>query len=270
MNAPQNKSVNTKPAMPYLAFLKESATFHRAIVYLISAHLAAVQGADDELVDAHSRLADKVAPTYKDPRSYFVSRLFITHIAAFEIFLQDTLSEVIRKHPKKVGDVEFRLADILDSSSNEELVNRALDEHLNRLMYKKPIEYLKEICALLSIEKMPLEDDWKVLVEAKARRDLGVHNAWKCNGIYLRKTQEAGILSGLSIGDSAVPQDEEYINRVGDALDVLAGKISKSVLQKHWPELAAIVADEENSPIPLPLTTAPQTTDSGPSTPSPV
>ncbi|WOB06880.1 hypothetical protein [Piscinibacter gummiphilus] len=236
--------MDTAPAEPYVAFLKESSTFHNAIVYLLAAHLSAIRKTDAEVAEVHDRLSSSVAPVYNDPRSYFVARLFIAHIAAFEVFLQDTISAVIQKHPKKVGDVEFRLADILDSPTTTELVQRATDAHLNKLMYKKPNEYLKEVCALLSIEREPLDDDWKILVEAKARRDLGVHNSWKCNGIYLRKLHEAGIASSLAIGDSAVPQEKAYLYHVTDALERLSKMITLSVLEKHWPALAPVVKSD--------------------------
>lgn len=127
--------------------------FHQASLYLLAVKISTHTTTDQRLLTAHANLTERVTPIYEDARSYFTARLFISHISAFKIFLQKIVALVIQKHPKKVGSIEFRLSDILDASSNAELVQRATDEFLNRIMYKKPHEYLSDLCGLLSINK---------------------------------------------------------------------------------------------------------------------
>jgi len=67
-------------------------------------------------------------------------------LSAFEIFLQEIVALVIQKHSKKVGSIEFRPLDTLDASSNAELVQRATDEFINRIMHIKPHENLSDLC----------------------------------------------------------------------------------------------------------------------------
>jgi hypothetical protein len=224
------------PKTAFATFLRETISFLSASNYLLAVHIYVLKEKDESISNEHNEFAGKIAPIYKDPRAYFIARLFIAYVAAFEIFLQETISIVIEKHPKKVGSTQFRLADILNATSTNELVQEATEELLNKLMYKKPLEYLQEVCQLLSINRAPLEDGWKFFIESKARRDLGVHNAWKCNSIYLRKLQEAGIPSSLALGDSAVPQDKEYVDRVINSLCKLAEDICVQVVAKYWPE----------------------------------
>ena len=100
-------------------------------------------------------------------------------------------------------------------------------------MYEKPLDYLNRIASLLSIDQKQLEHLWPIFIEAKARRDVGVHNGWICNAIYLRKTKEAGIKATSKLGDSLLPCDDEYINSVASALDKLADLIADQVSSKH-------------------------------------
>ncbi len=211
--------------------------FHQASLYLLAVKISTHTTTDQRLLTAHANLTERVTPIYEDARSYFTARLFISHISAFKIFLQKIVALVIQKHPKKVGSIEFRLSDTLDASSNAELVQRATDEFLNRIMYKKPHEYLSDLCGLLSINKAFFESGWKIFSEAKARRDLGVHNAWICNATYHRKVAEAGSRTALKIGESAVPNDALYVQPLLDALLALSETISEAVVSKHWPEM---------------------------------
>lgn len=207
-------------------------------MYLLAIQISPVAHNDARILATFCDLTERVAPAHKDVRSYFTSRLFISHIAAFEIFLQEILTLVVQKHPKKVGAFEFRLDQILDASSTAELVQHAIDTFLNQLMYEKPSDYLKKICALLSIDRTPIETRWRVFVEAKARRDLGVHNAWKCNAIYLRKLAESGCTATLKLGELAVPSDTEYLQPLIEELDSLAEAITYAVAKVHWPDIS--------------------------------
>lgn len=141
------------------------------------------------------------------PFQYFESKMFVGLISAFELFMQDLIVAVVSFHPKKVGMVKFELNDILASQDNAELVVRAIEEILIKIMYKKPADYLEEVSQLLSIEREPLLSSWSQFVEAKARRDLGVHNNWKCNASYLRKIEKSISSKELMVGESMLPTD---------------------------------------------------------------
>lgn len=230
----------TEQLEPYFTHMHESLWFSAAVSHLYDVWAQARAEPDSALGRSHQEFAELLEEEGAygaDPHTYFVARLFLSRVASFEVFLQETLALVIRKHPKKVGHVEFRLSDVVGAGQTSVLIDRAAEEVLNKLMYKKPLEYLAAVCELLSIDRAPLEDDWKVFVEAKARRDLGMHNAWRCNAIYLRKLEEAKINSALKLGDNAAPDYGEYLRKVDEALDRISDCITELTLQKHWPEL---------------------------------
>lgn len=222
---------------PYATYQTESLRFTSAAVYLMRAEEAVAASPDTPLGEDHAEFSKVIEDTYGTALKYFFAQLFVARVASFEVFLQESVALVIRKHPKKVGNAEFKLAEILDCPDVSQLVQRAAERHLNDLMYKKPADYLVSICDLLSIDRVPLDSDWKTLIEAKARRDLGMHNAWKCNAIFVRKLTEAGLPVSLGVGDSALAGIDDYVWEVDAALDRLSETITRQMLEKHWPSL---------------------------------
>lgn len=220
------------PSKALLKFHKEYTQLLRASIYLLQAHLEAKSG-DSEMAEKHDSFQKLLTPDYANPHDYFVARLFISHISAFELLLQELAAFVIRKHPKKVGKTSFTLTDVLEASGSEGLVQRAIEEHLNKLMYKKPLEYLDDLADLLSIDPAPLKVNWKSFIEAKARRDLGVHNGWKCNAVYQRKLTEAGFDDVPKVGVNLIPKGDDYLNQALDEILALAEQITRAVEQKH-------------------------------------
>ncbi len=216
----------------YKRMLAEASRFRAAQVYFLKLELGALRDGG-LLKEAHDEFVDKLKPEYDKPSRYFLERSFILLVAAFELFLQDVLTAIITTNPKKVGQTEFKLSEILDSAGTDELVRRSIEATLNKLMYKKPLEYLTDITELLSIDPTPLREKWPLFAEAKARRDLGVHNGWKCNSIYLRKVHEAGVVPTYTAGQSTSPAKDSYFSDVMDSLTDLAYLLMEGVLVKH-------------------------------------
>lgn len=226
----------------YRRFLRETLMVKAAELYLFQEEIAARE-AEGDLKNQHNEFVELLQPHYDSPRSFFLERIFILLVAAFELYLQDTLAVVIRLNPKKIGDRSFRLLEILDSDDNDLLVRRGIEETLNQMMYKRPQEYLADLVKLLSIDGNSLREDWAVFVEAKARRDLGVHNGWRCNATYLKKVAEVGLTTAFTLGQLALPNEKGYLQKVSDTLSELAHKISQLVAEKH--SASFVRTDEE-------------------------
>jgi hypothetical protein len=150
-------------------------------------------------------------------------------ISSLELFFQEAISGVLQAYPKKIGSVQFKLSQILDAGTTDELISRAAEEYIIKLMYKKPLEYLEEITRLLSIHSASILPFWPTFIEAKARRDLGMHNGWKCNSTYIRKLEESGIPCSFQVGDDTFPYDDTYMNGVGNALEEISKAIFKEL-----------------------------------------
>lgn len=185
----------------------------------------------------------EVAPVYKqldevlnkhgtNVEEHFLSILFIDLISEVEIYLATLVRAVIAKDPLKVGNFQLKLAEVLEAESNDELVARAAEIYLNGVMFKKPLDYLSDISNVLSIDDKTVEQAWPSYIEAKARRDLGVHNDWICNETYLRKLKEAGVLSESRIGDKLRPTTD-YVRRLAGSIDEICVRLAEAVHAKH-------------------------------------
>jgi hypothetical protein len=221
----------------YKRLLSELIQFRAAEVFLLRLQVDSMN-IDSHLKAAHDEFVHRLQPNYETPSDYFLQRAFISLVAAFELFLQEVITAVVLVNPKKVGQIEFKLSEILDAAGPEELVRRSIEATLNKLMYKKPTEYLTEAAMLLSIDETPLKGKWPIFVEAKARRDLGVHNGWKCNSIYLRKVTEAGLKCAFVEEQMVFSNDHDYFLTVGEALGELGSSVMNAVIEKHTASLA--------------------------------
>ena len=221
----------------YKRLLDECVRFKAAEVYFLKLQVAALKE-EGSAKEAHDEFLKQLAPEYNLPRDYFFERSFVMLVASFEYFLQELVHVIVAIHPKKVGRVEFKLSEILDAGSTDELVRRGIEATLNSLMYKKPADYLTDVADLLSIDPFPLRENWTIFVEAKARRDLGVHNGWKCNDIYLRKVAEAGTTSNYAKGDRLFPPKGSYLDEVRRALSTLADMMMEAAFKKHGESLS--------------------------------
>jgi hypothetical protein len=210
MNDKTKKSLLTKINEAMNRFTNKTLGLQQAYIIILTASLSGNKG-HGELKDAIKKLENTLKSDNLNTAQYFLSILFLDYVSEIEIFFSNIIKAVISEFPKKLGSASFKLSEILDSSSNDELITKAADEFIYKLMYKKPYEYLEEICNHISINKKEVIPIWHYYIEAKARRDLGVHNNWKCNSTYLRKLKEANIVSKAKIGDSLAPDYDNYV-----------------------------------------------------------
>jgi hypothetical protein len=228
---------------PLSHYQREALAFLASKNYLLSAEILSRSEPSSPFASIHNLFASKIPESYGDPATYVLSCLFVSYIASFEAFLQDTAALVLRRYPKKLGSANFTLAEVIDANDPSTLIERAIENSLDKMMYKKPLEYFPQLCQLLSIESEPLKEDWKVFVEAKARRDLGVHSAWRCNALYLSKTREAKIETAACVGDTMLPSSSEYLDTLEHKLSDLALNLTSSVAKVHWPHIVPFRKD---------------------------
>ena len=188
---------------------------------------------ENKLAESYKKLTQNLEKQDIKPEDYYQSLLFIDLISSTETYFVELIKIILVNFPKKLENIKFGLNEILDCASNNELVERAAEEYIYKLMYKKPNDFLAEICSTLSIDKSFLQQYWPSYIEAKARRDLGVHNNWRCNLTYLRKVSEVGIEAHNSKGDLMLPNDLEYANQVSDNILSMVESISSAIRTKY-------------------------------------
>ncbi len=166
--------------------------------------------------------------------TYFASQLLINLVSEVEHFMASAIGAALQYHPEKMGKTTFTLAEVMAAESPKELVKHAAASMLNAIMYEKPKDYLKRFAEIVSIDDRALEKRWPRFVELKARRDLGVHNNWMVNEIYLRKLREVDLNTDVKVGDRIVP-DFAYLTDSSAFCDDLVAKLADLLGQKWIP-----------------------------------
>lgn len=213
-------------------FHSESISILALRAYLYSIETEVIKG-NKEIGKTHKSVMEKIYGTYQSPHDYVMSSMFISHVGAFEFLMQDLIRFALKKHPKRMGSKKFTLLQILEMSSTQDLIEISINEYINSLMYQKPLDYLKDISEILGFDAKNVLPEWRLFVEAKARRDLGVHNRWTCNQVYLDKITESGLMPKAKVGESMLPLQDDYLSDAFDAIYNLGQKIVELTVATH-------------------------------------
>jgi hypothetical protein len=117
----------------------------------------------------------------------------VATISEMEAYFQDVTTAILLKHPEKIGKSSFELKLLLELTSIDDVKQLAAEKYVSEMLFKKPNEYKKDLLTVLSVNEKIFNAPWPIFVEAKARRDIGVHNSWIVNDIYRAKVREVGL-----------------------------------------------------------------------------
>ena len=138
--------------------------------------------------------------------SFLISASFQQQIALFEYFVFDAVRLVLCDEPKRLpANKKVDLAVITSATTREQIIQDLVERELNELRYKGVgdwFAYLEQYVNGVA----PSAEVTSQIAEAKATRDLLVHNRGVINEVYLRK---AGQLARGKIGE-VVPMPPEY------------------------------------------------------------
>lgn len=134
--------------------------------------------------------------------SFLDGLTLIATISEVEAYFQDLIVAVLLKHPEKAGKTSFDLKILLELSSIDDVKMLAAERFASDMLFKRPNDYKKDLMTVLSADEALFKKTWPIFVEAKCRRDLGVHNGWVVNDIYRSKVREVGV----------VPTTEDFLS----------------------------------------------------------
>lgn len=219
-----------------IRFMQGELALRKALNFLILSRSIAMDGSEPlrELLESLDNSNDS-KQTQLSFETVFSAALFVNLVSEVEHFFVSCAVTAIRLYPGKVGRETFRLSDILAATSSDELVERAANQALQDLMYKKPSEYLSDLCEILSIDKSSLLEIWPDFVEMKARRDLGVHNNWVANTTYLRKLGDIDCPTKEAVGSRLIP-DFAYLSHSMDIGSMLVSRMANLMSDKWLPK----------------------------------
>src|SRR5208283_2896715 len=133
----------------------------------------------------HRELADYLEHAEEE---YLLSMITQHQVALFEHFFFDILRIILTDKPLHLPDkkqIEYSL--IFAAQTKDEIITTIIEKELNELKYKNVkfwFDYLERLVSGCNVS----DNDLGTIAEAKATRDLLVHNAGIVNPTYLEKS----------------------------------------------------------------------------------
>ena len=119
---------------------------------------------------------------------YFLALVHQHQVALFEHILFDVLRVVLLNQPIRLpSDRKIEYSVIVSAPSKAEILQAMVDRELNELKYKNVSDWFSYMGKLVSSLAVPADDVGRI-AEAKAARDLIVHNGGIVNDTYIRKS----------------------------------------------------------------------------------
>lgn len=157
-------------------------------------------------------------------------QLFIALIANIEDYYTQVMKCILYAFPKKIQLDKIESKEILGKTNYNEVLEVLISKYLTQLFYESPKNYRKSIEKILSLNSETLEKYWSNYIEMKATRDIGLHNNWKVNLIYLHK---ADSLARKTEINSFLPVTIDYFDRSINILKDMVSETEKSILSKY-------------------------------------
>lgn len=234
---------------PYIRFLQGTVVLYKALVFLKEARHAAVNGntALSKILTEleNSRDSKQLDVNYE---KFFASHLTITLVSEVEHFLGSAVAAALRLYPEKMGSQTIKISELISAASKDEVIDRAARNVMNSLMYEKPLDYLKSLTNILSIDSEKITNLWPAFIELKARRDIGVHNNWVANDIYARRLLEARIPLTCSLGERLIPSFL-YLQESMDACKNLVEAFANE-LGRKWIPIVGSATESQDTVVP--------------------
>lgn len=175
-------------------------------------------------VTTHVELAGK-------SRGYVAEQLteatFQHFIGIFENYFFELVRLWLMAYPKNLSGKKVDFEDVLDAPDKDTITSQVVAKELNEVLYKRPtgwFDYLEDKAKL----GCPTQDEIAKIAEAKASRDVLVHNRGVASKTYESK---AGNLARYKDGQQ-IDIPEHYHRETWELLRKLVADISNAAIAK--------------------------------------
>jgi hypothetical protein len=183
-----------------------------------------VQNAVTGLVADQTQIASRV-PRYLE--GYLIPATFQQIISSFEAFFFDLLGLWLTAHPGSLYRRQVDLETILTAGDNSAILRGVIERELNDLKYRRIADWFDFLRKLVSIPG-PSDDEAVALAEAKASRDILVHNKGVVNAVYVAKS---GKTARYSAGD-LLELPDPYFRATAELIDKVIANLTATVAAK--------------------------------------
>jgi hypothetical protein len=168
----------------------------------------------------------------KTKDGYYFSFVHQHQVAIFEHMFFDLLRIILKNQPRSIsGKKQIDYATIFEADSKDDIVFMLVEKEINELKYKNTAEWFNYLYKLVSIPQI-LTENLEKICEAKASRDILVHNNGIVNEIYIQKSGAAArFQDGAKIDVSG-----DYTKDMWQLFSMVLLEVTDAVISKHTPE----------------------------------
>lgn len=180
-----------------------------------------------EYASFHNEIPEELAAKHDK----MIAKQFLYGVfAAMETLFSDSALNLLVSYPAKISKQKTDTELLTSISTISSAIRHHAQKHVNDLAYMRPVAYISQVYSLFG-EKMELTDaKLGIIIEAKATRDIYMHNNGKSNFLYRDK---AGKYARESADDKELKLDYLYIKNLTEALEELGANFNDNCIQKH-------------------------------------
>ncbi|MBA4063314.1 MAG: hypothetical protein C0501_06300 [Isosphaera sp.] len=156
--------------------------------------------------------------------NYLKPATFQQVLTTFEAFVFDLLARWLTAHPGILLRKQVELGTVLDAPDKDAVLRGVIEKELNDVKYRRVADWFDYLRKLVGVPG-PSADAAAELAEAKAGRDVLVHNKGVVNAVYAAK---AGVKSRYAPGD-ILELPDPYFRDVTDRVEAVVADTAAAV-----------------------------------------
>ncbi len=160
-------------------------------------------------------------------REQLAEATFQQFVSIFETYLVDLLRLWLTAHPESLGGKKVDFRTVLEAADKDAITSAVVGRELNELAYEKPAGWFAYLNQRVALD-CPSADQIERIAEAKATRDLLVHNRGVANPTYLAK---AGPRARCADGER-VEVSEHYHRQTWELFRDVVAAMSEAAIAK--------------------------------------
>jgi hypothetical protein len=145
-------------------------------------------------------------------------------VSAFESFLFDVIGAWLTEFPESLGRKTVAVRTVLETATRDELLDEIVRRELLEIAYGKPADWFEYIRSRMGVPA-PTDADIGRIAEAKAARDVLMHNRGVVNRLYVAKS---GTHARYAEGE-VLHLPEPYLSGVLRLLTAVADRLCQSL-----------------------------------------
>jgi hypothetical protein len=154
-------------------------------------------------------------------------RPFSNFISIFESYFFDLLRLWLRAYPQSLGNKDVKFQAILDAPDKDAVTSQVVAEEVVRILYRRPADWFAYLEDRAKLGR-PTAEEVERLAEAKASRDVLVHERGVANATYESK---AGKFARFKAGER-IEIPEKYHRDTWELLRKVVADVSDAALKK--------------------------------------